>query len=436
MVNKIVLYAIGVILLLFVFTNCMNSSQVTPISSKKPAKEKIARSVKTPEITETRVDKSQQKVTVIKAKWGKNYNFDELLIHSDLIVEGTISAIQQTRALPPTESPVIFTDYELKISRVLKNPPGFSDASIIVAQSGGTLDSVTQVFEGNEPFTLGENVLLFLKDISDDPIHTPEGHTKYSVLLNGGRFKIDSDDKLETLTKGNPVYDGYRGKNKGALESDIFASLPEPSAYAKKSANAFLIVEGTVGEPSSRLVEEEDTQSVFTVYPFEVEHVIYDELVTAQNAARKTRIYEHVPVNEGDVITIFERGGVYKDIVQRWAWSWGMKSGSRMVLFLGAFDCGDKPLVCTEQELNSDKAMYLAAGGERFLIESDNTLKAVTRNFISRLYDGKSKGVLEQDLITARVQLDAEMEAKMNQPMQPTEFPPPPLPTIIPTPES
>lgn len=436
MPNRLLYYVLVALFMLFVANACKSVPNAVDVNSVDTNQGNVVRiSTATSIAKSNQADSSKRKITQIEAKWGKNYKFAELTYYADLIVEGTITRILETRLLPPTESPVIFTDYQLNISKLLKSPPGFALDSVTVVQPGGSNGSVTQIYKGNEPFELGEQVVLFLKDVSDDPVHTSEGEVKYSVLMNGGRFKFDVTGILSSAAQGNSVAEKYRNKNKAILENDVLASLPDKSVYIRQALGAFLIVEGTIGKPTSRLVVQEDTQSVFTVYPFRVEHVIYDALVQAQNLPRKPNLYDHTPVNEGDLITIFERGGTYENITQRWAWSWGMSPKSRMLLFLGAFDCGNKPDVCTQQEMNNKKAMYFAGGGERFLITEDNTLSTVTRTFFSQLYDGKPKEQLERDLVEARMKLDVENEAKKNQPSQPSDMPTPPLPTIIPTPE-
>lgn len=372
---------------------------------------------------------SRANVIISTASWLDAYDFDELVNSSDLIVEGTIEKIEETRVIPPLDIPTIFTDYRLEISKVLKSYPGFDQQSIVVIQYGGTYKDTTRMMEGNDLFQVGEQVILFLRDASDDPVHTAEGETKFAVMMPGGRFTIKDDGILDTPTKDSPVADEYRGKKISDLENNIVASIPDSTYYVRNAAPAFLIVEGIVGDPQSRLIKTEDTQSVYTVYPFQVEGIVYDALQQSQDAARKTKIYQHSPVDIGDEISVFERGGTYHDITQRWAWSWQMKPGTRMLLFLGALECGDRPVLCTQEELDSKKLAYFAGGGARFIVNPDNTLTAVTRDFFSRLYDGVSKEKLVQDLADARASIQKELDAKQNQPTRTDALPPPPTET-------
>lgn len=365
------------------------------------------------------------KIITSSASWAHIYELDDIVKSSDIIVEGTISDIKDTRAIPPLQTPSIFTDFKLNVAKVLKSYPGFNESSIVIIQMGGTYQDITHITEGDDLFQVGEQVLLFLRDASDDPVQTPNRDTKFAVLMPGGRFTIKENQLLDTPTKDSPVADQYRGKGVAVLENDIAASLPDSMYYVENAAHASLIVEGKVGDPESRLVELDDTQSVYTVYPFKVENIIYDDLESTKNAAHKSKVYQHLPVSVGDDITIFERGGIYKDIVQRWAWSWEMKSGSRMLLFLGILDCGNRPILCTQEEMDSNKAPYFAGGGARFLVNPDSTLTAITRDFFSRLYDGNTKDKLIHDLEDARINIQSDLDAKQKG-VPDTNFPPPP----------
>lgn len=277
---------------------------------------------------------SKKREIVSAASWPKAYDFQELVNSSVLIVEGTVGQQVQTRNLGTDQSPIIFTDFQIDISKVLEDYPGFDLDSILVMQQGGAFKDIIYSVEGNAPFQIGQRVLLFLNDPSDDPIHTVKGETKFAVMMPTGQFTIADDGTIDVPYKDSLVAEKYQGKNIAQLEQDISSALPDSSYYARDFANSSLIVEGKVGEPHSRLVEAEDTHSVYTVYPFEVGDILYDDLQHTKSFVSRTKWYEHAPINIGDTISVFERGGTYKDITQRWAWSWEMKPGTRV--FVGA----------------------------------------------------------------------------------------------------
>lgn len=368
-------------------------------------------------------------VRVSRASWPHLYTFEELVNSADLIVRGTIESLEATRALPPLDSQIIFTDYRLNISDILKSYPGFHEQSITVTQYGGTFEGVTSILDGDEPFQIGEEVFLFLRDVSDDPIHTVKGESKFSVMLPGGRFKVSEEETLQPTYQDSDVAQAYDGKSAMDLENDIRASLPDLANYSRNAVTAFLIVEGVVGDPISTLLKVEDTQSIYTVYPLQVEAVIQDQRNYSHNVIGKTSIYQHEPVKPGEKIFVMERGGKYGELEQRWAWSQGMQPGTRVFLFLAANECNLFVEVCSQAGIDSTNLLYLAWGGARFEIATDDTLVATTRDFFSQIYNGVQKQILVQDLAVAKEMNQAALDDLQNQADDSSSMPIPPTPT-------
>lgn len=354
-------------------------------------------------------------VTKVESSWPALYDLPSLVQGADLIVEGQIAGIHGVERVGYG----IYTDYDLKIVKVLKSEPNFTQDSIVFRSQGGSLDNETQVVEDNEPYAIGERVFLFLRDISDDVAHTPQGQTKYSVLLLGGRFQINADDSIDSPVKDIPITALYRGKSKSLLEKDVLAAMPVPIEYMKTEAHAFLIVEGRVSQVEARQITDDDTQNIYTFYSFIVDQVLQDQLVRAQNAKRKaSRVYDGTPVQVGDVITIIERGGTYQGITEQHTWSQFLQSDARMVLFLGAMSCGDlssrgipSPL-CTQDDHVANKILYVLDGATGFVVGPDNRIKAVTPGYFSSFYDGAPKKKLFRDVQEAKQALEKEFDAQ------------------------
>lgn len=366
------------------------------------------------------------RVITTRASWPIAHEFAGLMLHSDLIIEGTVEDIIGSRTDEP-EYPTITTDYSVKINRVLKSYPGFEKDSIVVSQWGGTWNGITQIFEDDEPYQVGEQVLLFLR----------EGETAYSAMIPGGRFKINADGILESPIKhlGLDIVENYHGKPKVELEEAILNSLPDETDYLGMLYPAFLIAEGIVSDAGTRLQEGEDTQLVYTVYSFRVQRVLHDELKLTQTYSFKPEKYQKTPIKKGDIITIFELGGTYGDIARTRVSPLIMSSGSKLLLFLGGFACSERPGLCTPEEQDSGYAMYTANDPGRFMIDSDKNLKSLaTRGWIKRFYGGQKQTKLEKDLVQVKEKWQAKQDAIKDTPDTTSQESPPPIPTQQSTP--
>ncbi len=93
-------------------------------------------------------------VEQVLPSWARPYDLESLTWEADLIIEGTVVGIQETRAV----STAIYTDYRVDISRVLKSYPSFRLPSVVVVQLGGSFQGNTQIVEGDEPYQVGDKV--------------------------------------------------------------------------------------------------------------------------------------------------------------------------------------------------------------------------------------------------------------------------------------
>ena len=159
----------------------------------------------------------------------------EELLKADLVIEGTIAGEQQMW-IPDTTATeaelaerqarglsigVNATDYQVTIDKVLNGqiPTG----TIIVTPASGT-------------YQVGDRAILFLRDISGDPIRAPS-QTKYAILTSSGQFRIEKDNTLSSSKrKGmNPLVDSYRGQDKSVLEKTFRTWLPNCPSQTKQT---------------------------------------------------------------------------------------------------------------------------------------------------------------------------------------------------------
>ncbi len=390
-----------------------------------------------------------QNTEIVEASWVVSFTLDDLVATADLVIEGSVASIRDTRfenQIPNVFAGEIHTDYNVSVSKILKAYPGFNSQTVVVKHRGGTLQGRSQVVREDEPFPIGQKVLLFLRDISIYPGQAGVGETKYSVLMPGGRFYIRTDGKLDTPTQHLQVADAYRGKEISTLEQDVLKRIPAPSDYLQWAVQgSFLIVEGTVGQALKTYMSTDATaqeraelkargqlpDQVYTFYSFNVSKVLEDKLAGAAEYPHKTALYKGIPVMAGSVITVVEMGGTVDGITQRRTLVPFLKPGDQMLLFLGGIGCGDGLPICTQPEQQANKVLYMIGDlSDRFLIGSDNRLVALTPGPVSRSYNGQLRNRLEQDIAVAKVNLQKALDQQKMQPTPvPPAFPPPPSPT-------
>lgn len=357
--------------------------------------------------------------TEVVASWSRTYDLDSLVREANLIAEVRITGIQATRIV--FGSP--YTDYNATISHVLKAPPGFSDPSIVIMQSGGAVQGRARQIKGDPLFEVGANLLLFLQDMSDNPVHAPIRERKFATLMPGGRFQVKADGKLDSPTAQLEVADHYRGRDKAELEKDVLTKLPALSDYVYRAVQAsFLIVEGTVTSLQgtrldlTEVTAEEITQAKakselpsmpYTFYNFTVTQVLEDKFARYKDQPHKLPLYNQPSVVPGQTITVMEMGGTYEGMTLRRTWAQFLQPGTKMLLFLNARACNQGNALCSQSEQDAHKPYFLLEDdADRFIIGTDSHLTALTIGPISQSYHGQPKENLEKDIATEKGKLD------------------------------
>lgn len=174
-----------------------------------------------------------EKVVEIEAHWSKSFNnLSEMVADSDLIITGRVLKVQASRLISdPYTSPraqefglpngVVFTDHVIQVDRVIKGNAR-KDGIVIVVQTGGRYNGVNMVVEDSPLFERNELVLLFLKDISGDPIQAPN-EKKY--IINGSpqaRFKI-VNGKVVSGMPDNAFANQFQGRQENEFINQIAA---------------------------------------------------------------------------------------------------------------------------------------------------------------------------------------------------------------------
>lgn len=404
--NKILIF-LAVATLTALLTSCANPSQ--PGASTYDT---------APVAPSPAVEQNGQIVEALPS-WARTYDLDSLVREADLIAEVSIAGIKETRNVGGSP----YTDYNADISRVIKGPAGFADRSIILIQSGGTLQGKTMVMKENGLFDIGAKLLLFMRDMSNNPVQSPNHEKRFMTIMPGGRFQIKADGKLDTPTTQLAVADHYRGRDKSELERDIQTKMPTLSDYLQSAVQAsFLIVEGQVTSlQETRLVSDEAKAeeiaraqargelagTVYTFYNFTVDKVLEDKIARYKDNPHKTPKYDRPPVAPGQVITVLEIGGTYQGVTQRRTWGQFLQPNTKMILFLGAITCDNGIAACNKSEQDTHRLLYLLEDdSNRFTIGADNRLSAVTLGPIGRAYGAQAKDKLETDIATEKGKLD------------------------------
>lgn len=157
-------------------------------------------------------------------------NLQTMTADSDLVVKAAVLHAQPIRIVGETAptskqkqlgvtTGVVFTDYLLRVEQVLKGQPP-DNGTIVVVQTGGIYNGVTEFIEDDPLFEIGERDILFLRDISNDPIQAP-GERKY--IINGtpqARFKITNGQISPMIPE-----EAFVGKFKGMREADFLKAI-------------------------------------------------------------------------------------------------------------------------------------------------------------------------------------------------------------------
>ncbi|HET7091433.1 MAG TPA: hypothetical protein VFL17_22605 [Anaerolineae bacterium] len=338
----------------------------------------------------------------------------EELLKADLIIEGEI-VDKQTHWITDTTA----TNAELADRQARGLPIGTDVLEYQVA--------VDKVLHGQAPsativvtphiatYEIGDRAILFLVDISGDPIEAP-GQTKYAIMASAGQFRIEKDNTLFSIKrKGmNPFADTYRGKDKGVLEKDtldLVAKLPKPAKEellptALSGYNgAELVIEGTIQgiqevhfinsmeKPQEwidqMLAEGKMPGLLLTDYTVTVDKVLFDK------RADNPRFFpDWKPLEPGQTILVTRQGGTYRGVTKIEEPGPPFELGSREILFLSGFSL-------INYDVPDDGQVRYSTDSRRgrFLIGADGTLTAFTAQGLGGIYGGQDVGQLEQDIV-------------------------------------
>jgi len=134
----------------------------------------------------------------------------ELLAEADLVIRARVANAPEPRVVS-FSGPIVaedgtiigegvdkvaFSDTEMEVIEVYK---GLSQKFITVMQTGGRVDGGEQQFwlEGDPLYIKGEEVILFLVDISNDSIHA-KGRALYRTVNPAGRYTIQGFQVLNS----------------------------------------------------------------------------------------------------------------------------------------------------------------------------------------------------------------------------------------------
>lgn len=106
----------------------------------------------------------------------------DLVAQSDNIVRGRV--VRRWAAMD-AENRFIWTHYEVRVTSALKGHPG---ATVEIGEPGGALNGVTLLAPGATPYTVGEEVSVFL-------YRTPIGYLR-TTNYGEGKFTISPDGRM------------------------------------------------------------------------------------------------------------------------------------------------------------------------------------------------------------------------------------------------
>jgi hypothetical protein len=112
-------------------------------------------------------------------------SLEALVAQSDTIVAGHVV---RTWAAMDSENRFIWTHYEIKVDSTLK---GDAQASVVIGEPGGNLKGVSLLVPGSTPYTVGEEVSVFL-------YRTPIGYLR-TTNYGQGKFVISADRRIPSL---------------------------------------------------------------------------------------------------------------------------------------------------------------------------------------------------------------------------------------------
>jgi hypothetical protein len=146
----------------------------------------------------------------------------DLIYKSDLVIQGHVKSVSETRFTIPGNDSGIETDFEVIVNRVFKSKRGgrtdnFKQSyRIFVSQTGGKVGEIEEVPVEYTLLTPGESYILFLKN--DDRNHLPNVDLRYVITgVWHGAFQIDDQDTLKVSR-----YSNFRAFNDQKRDKDDF----------------------------------------------------------------------------------------------------------------------------------------------------------------------------------------------------------------------
>jgi hypothetical protein len=133
------------------------------------------------------------------------YSLEELVSQSEKIVAGRVQRV--STAWDP-EHKFIWTHYDVLVSDSLR---GSRDRIVTVSEPGGSLDGIHQMVGGALPYSIGEEVVLFL-------YRTPIGYFR-TTGGGQGKFTVSANGRVHANTGGIEIIGPARGTSLGTLEN-------------------------------------------------------------------------------------------------------------------------------------------------------------------------------------------------------------------------
>ncbi len=159
----------------------------------------------------TAAEVSQPTASVSRAGGSANwistaYTVRDQLNEADVVVRARVVKVNDARELRvpvPVRTPdgkdlgtvvdvLPFTDSDLEVLEVYKGSPA---SHIVVMQTGGVVPAkggragISVITEDDPILFAGSEYILFLKDISDDPVHA-QGRMLYRAVNPAGRYRV------------------------------------------------------------------------------------------------------------------------------------------------------------------------------------------------------------------------------------------------------
>ncbi len=138
--------------------------------------------------------------------------FEELTQKSKHVIAGEVTNLRSYRAPFHDLGEVIFTDVTIRIDRVLKGAPAGTQITIQVL--GGEIGTQFQICLESPRYTLGEKVLIFVREYH---------HALWNTGWSQGKYALDASG---ATVRGNPKMPIARDTALATIESDVRRLTP------------------------------------------------------------------------------------------------------------------------------------------------------------------------------------------------------------------